>query len=120
MRLDAPRMGMKELDGYVFFQRRCVDTGRRRQSLERIEPFFPYTQCLSRCGQYRNARSIREHAGDKCCPIKQVFKIIEYQQQCFFREIVEQLLVRLTFAVERQAKSLGDGRNEQIAPWKWL
>ena len=56
----------------------------------------------------------------QCGPIKQVFKIIENQQQCFFLEKVEQLLLRLIFAVERQANRLGDGRNEQIAAREWL
>ena len=67
-----------------------------------------------------HARRRREHGGDKCCPIKQVFKIIEQQQQCFVVQIVEQLLLRITFAVERHAKRLGDGRNKQIAASKWL
>ena len=72
-------------------------------------------QGLARCDQYLNAGRISEYRIDKVGAVKHVFEIIEQQQQRFVLEVVEQLPLRLSFAIECQAERLGDGRHQQIA-----
>src|SRR5262245_53886697 len=79
---------------------------------ERVEPFTGNIQRLLRSDDHFQARSAIKYFGDQAGALGEMLNIIQYQQELFALQKIEQLLACRYIAIEAKTNGLGDGRDE--------